>query len=94
MATSSNQYTIDQNPWYSFRPYQESDVEKFKGRGSDIAEVMKYILGNDFVVCYAKSGIGKSSLINAGLMPRLRKKLPLRYIRILQNASLSEWYSV
>ncbi len=74
MATSSNQYTIDQNPWYSFRPYQESDVEKFKGRGSDIAEVMKYILGNDFVVCYAKSGIGKSSLINAGLMPRLRKK--------------------
>ena len=74
MATNNNQYTKEQNPWYSFRPYQESDVDKFKGRGRDIAEVMKYILGNDFVVCYAKSGIGKSSLINAGLMPRLRKK--------------------
>lgn len=74
MATTINQYTKEQNPWYSFRPYQENDVDKFKGRGRDIAEVMKYILGNDFVVCYAKSGIGKSSLINAGLMPRLRKK--------------------
>ena len=74
METNSSQYTKEQNPWYSFRPYQENDADKFKGRGKDIAEVMKYILGNDFVVCYAKSGIGKSSLINAGLMPRLRKK--------------------
>lgn len=74
MSANSIQYTKEQNPWYSFRPYEEGDVDKFKGRGKDIAEVMKYVMGNDFVVCYAKSGIGKSSLINAGLMPRLRKK--------------------
>lgn len=81
--TSSIQYIRENNPWYSFKPYQESDANSFKGRGKDVAEVMKSIVRNNFVVCYAKSGIGKSSLINAGLMPRLRKKqilpIPIKF---------------
>lgn len=75
--SNSIRYTKENNPWFSFRSYKESDTNNFKGRGKDITEVMKYITGNKFVVCYAKSGIGKSSLINAGLMPRLRRKLIL-----------------
>lgn len=67
-------YTKEQNPWFSFKPYQESDACNFKGRGADIAEMMKYVVDNDIIVCYAKSGIGKSSLINAGLIPRMRRK--------------------
>lgn len=67
-------YVKEQNPWFSFKPYQESDACNFKGRGTDIAEMMKYVVDNDIIVCYAKSGIGKSSLINAGLIPRMRRK--------------------
>lgn len=89
--TGSIQYTKDRNPWYSFRPYQESDANSFKGRGKDITEVMKFIVRNNVVVCYAKSGIGKSSLINAGLMPRLRKKqiLPIQ-IKFTENFFATE----
>lgn len=83
MTSSIQQYTKEQNPWYSFKPYQESDANNFKGRGSDITELMNFIEGNNLVVCYAKSGIGKSSLINAGLMPRMRRRqmlpIPIKF---------------
>lgn len=71
----STPFTREQNPWFSFKPYQESDAHSFKGRSQDITAMMKLLTSNDCVVCYAKSGIGKSSLINAGLVPRLRRKL-------------------
>ncbi|KWW24257.1 MAG: hypothetical protein F082_1876 [bacterium F082] len=85
-------YTTEQNPWYSFRPYEESDANRFKGRGTDITEMMRLITNHDLVVCYAKSGIGKSSLINAGLIPRLRRKqfLPIP-IKFTDNLFVSEY---
>ena len=80
---SQIKYIKEQNPWFSFKPYQESDACSFKGRGIDIAKMMKYVIDNDIIVCYAKSGIGKSSLINAGLMPRMRRKqllpIPIKF---------------
>lgn len=84
-------YTLGQNPWYSFRPYEETDADRFKGRGKDITEMMRLITNHDLVVCYAKSGIGKSSLINAGLIPRLRRKqfLPIP-IKFTDDLFLSE----
>ena len=84
-------YTTEQNPWYSFRPYEETDADRFKGRGKDITEMMRLITNHDLVVCYAKSGIGKSSLINAGLIPRLRRKhfLPIP-IKFTDNLFFSE----
>ena len=91
---SQIQYNRGQNPWFSFKPYEEGDATKFKGRGTDITEMMRFINDNDVTVCYAKSGIGKSSLINAGLMPRMRRRqllpIPIRFTEDFFLGNLEE----
>lgn len=55
-----------------FRAYTESDADIFKGRGHDTEYLYELVSNKDYVVCYAESGEGKSSLIDAGLTPKLR----------------------
>lgn len=57
--------------------YTEADATNFKGRSIETKELLNLLHTNDIVVCYAASGEGKSSLINAGLCPLLRKELIL-----------------
>ena len=57
--------------------YTEADAINFKGRSTETKELLNLLHTNDIVVCYAASGEGKSSLINAGLCPLLRKELIL-----------------
>ena len=53
--------------------YREEDKEFFKGREKEAAALFYMVKHTDFSVCYAESGEGKSSLINAGLFPLLRE---------------------
>lgn len=55
-----------------FKAYSESDVDIFKGREQDSEYLYSLVANKDYVVCYAESGEGKSSLIEAGLVPRLK----------------------
>lgn len=59
------------NP-YIIGPYQESDAARFKGRSYEIEGMFRSFIQNDYLVCYADSGEGKSSILNAGLFPKLR----------------------
>lgn len=59
------------NP-YIIGPYTEDDASRFWGRTQEIEGMYKSFLQNDYLVCYANSGEGKSSILNAGLFPKLR----------------------
>lgn len=61
------------NPWLALSTYEEKDKDKFKGREQDIKNMLKMLQQNEYVICYAASGDGKSSLINAGVCPEMRK---------------------
>ncbi len=65
------------NPWAGTSSYQDpetSDVQlKFCGRDNESYDVADLIDNNIFVTLYGKSGTGKTSLLNAGVFPRLRK---------------------
>lgn len=54
--------------------YKETDQDIFWGRDKEIDDIYYIVSNSDFGICYAKSGEGKSSLINAGLIPLLRKQ--------------------
>lgn len=54
--------------------YRETDQDIFWGREKETDDIYYLVSNNDFSICYAKSGEGKSSVINAGLIPLLRKK--------------------
>lgn len=60
------------NPWAGLASYQDGDWRKFCGRGRESFDVAQLVDNNIFVTLYGKSGIGKTSLLNAGVFPRLR----------------------
>lgn len=72
---STKTYT---NPWAGLSSYQDpesADVQlKFCGRDNESFDVAQLIDDNIFVTLYGKSGIGKTSLLNAGVFPRLRQE--------------------
>lgn len=59
-----------QNPWKGLQSYQERDI--IYGRDKEIQELYTQIFYNTQTVVYGKSGIGKSSIINAGIIPRAK----------------------
>lgn len=60
------------HPYKGPSPYDESDEKKFFGRAKDL-ELLRGVLRTErIVVLHAASGIGKTSLLQAGLIPQLR----------------------
>ena len=74
----------DSNPWLGLNTYSEND--RLFGRDEEIRTVSDIILNNVLTVIYGRSGIGKSSLLRAGVFPRMRYEdfLPV-YIRLEHN---------
>ncbi len=53
------------------RPFTENDRHLFFGRNNDIKQLAELIVLEKLVVLFSKSGYGKSSLLNAGVIPQL-----------------------
>lgn len=53
------------------QPFKTTDSDIFFGRDDDRNKLFKLISLEKLVVLYGKSGYGKSSLINAGILPQL-----------------------
>lgn len=51
-------------------PFQTEEQDRFFGRDDDIRELHALIALEKVVVLFGKSGHGKSSLLNAGIVPR------------------------
>ena len=63
------------NPWLGLASYSEESLHHhhFYGRDKSIETLVRKIKENLFVTLYGKSGIGKSSLLQAGVIPVLKK---------------------
>ncbi len=72
-----------QNPWPGLEAYNEASSLFFHGRGEESLELLRLIRMAPLTVVYSKSGLGKSSLLQAGLFPLLRHEhfLPV-YLRV------------
>ena len=66
------------NPWAGLASYEDPAKSERKlkscGRDNDIYDVTRLIDDNLLLILYGKSGIGKTSLLNAGVFPELRKE--------------------
>lgn len=60
------------NPYPGLRPFVEGEQNRFFGRTSETNIVIDRILSNRLTLLFAASGVGKSSLLNAGVVPRLK----------------------
>lgn len=56
------------------RPFERSQSAVFHGRGEDITRLSNLVLRERLVVLFAKSGMGKTSLLQAGCAPELERQ--------------------
>ncbi|MGK0185958.1 MAG: formylglycine-generating enzyme required for sulfatase activity/WD40 repeat protein [Verrucomicrobiales bacterium] len=62
-----------QHPWLGLLPFREEHTPFFFGRDAETAEIVDRIQENSLTVLYGQSGLGKTSLLLAGVLPQLRK---------------------
>ena len=88
MKNSINTFRIDaDHPWPGLLPFTEDASAFFHGRETESNELTRLIEREPLTVLFGQSGLGKSSLLNAGVFPRLRRAgyLPL-YLRLNLDA--------
>ncbi|HVE58905.1 MAG TPA: hypothetical protein VNB22_18875 [Pyrinomonadaceae bacterium] len=60
-------------PYVGLMPFTEKDAEYFFGRETEIQNVATNLRASSLTIFYGGSGVGKSSLLNAGVIPYLQK---------------------
>lgn len=58
-------------PFVGLRPFKMSDHHWFRGRDQEISILLRKICSHRFTAVVGASGSGKSSLVRAGILPRL-----------------------
>lgn len=71
-----------ESPWLGLRAFTEFAKDYFFGRDTELNDLNDRIMAKPLTILFGQSGLGKSSLVQAGLAPRLRSSgyLPI-YIR-------------
>ena len=71
----SGTVTVDpENPWLGLFSYSEETRAYFHGRDEEAAELARRVQRKLLTVLFGQSGLGKTSLLRAGLVPRLRNE--------------------
>ena len=65
---------VPENPYRGLEPFTAEHADVFFGRDADIAELTARVRAHPVVVVVGPSGVGKSSLVRAGLIPALEKQ--------------------
>lgn len=64
----------DRNPYVGPRPFEAEEQSLFFGRVQETEALSALLVAHPVVLLYAQSGAGKTSLLNAHLIPRLREE--------------------
>jgi DNA-binding SARP family transcriptional activator/serine/threonine protein kinase/WD40 repeat protein len=65
-------FTETRNPYKGLSAFHESDADDFFGRGDVVEELVEALSQTRFLAVVGPSGVGKSSVIRAGLVPAVR----------------------
>jgi hypothetical protein len=74
-------------PWPGPASYGEIEKDFFFGRPAETAELLSQVDDEPLVVLYGRSGLGKTSLLQAGLFPKLRERNFLPVVLRLDHGS-------
>ena len=84
---------LPEEPFRFLKWYEADHAEIFFGRSYVIRNLFERITDEHtapLLLLYGKSGVGKSSLLDAGLLPRLRQMSEVKYVRISNEYTLLE----
>jgi hypothetical protein len=74
MSTPHPPLTTAENPWPGLFWYTEEQAHLFFGREAETEELLRLIQRETLTVLFGRSGLGKTSLLRAGVFPRLRQQ--------------------
>lgn len=80
----SAHYPFPYEPFRFLDRYRKQDARIFFGRGKEIRDLYQRLTNPhsaSLILFYGQSGVGKSSLLEAGLFPRLEESFELVYVR-------------
>jgi hypothetical protein len=83
------QKTLHNNRYPGIRSFETRDQNLFYGRNKEIDELYNYIKIKPLVVLFGKSGLGKTSLLKAGVGPLLIKQGFFPLVIRLQDVNVS-----
>src|SRR5215813_8882123 len=63
-----------EHPWLGLESFREETRAYFFGRDAEIAEIHLRLRSHPLLVLYGRSGLGKTSILTAGLLPALRSE--------------------
>lgn len=75
---------LPESPYRHMNWFTREDAEIFFGRGHQIRELYDRLTAPNtapILLFYGQSGVGKSSILDAGLIPRLEQGYEVRYLR-------------
>lgn len=75
---------LPETPYRHLNWFTRKDAEVFFGRGHEIRELYDRLTAPrtaPIILFYGQSGVGKSSVLDAGLIPRLEQDYEVRYLR-------------
>jgi len=78
-------------PFVWLQDFKQEDAAVFFGRGAEIRKLYTQIITGmqPIILFYGKAGVGKSSLLQAGLAPRIENDYTIKYIRRLPAKGLT-----
>ena len=81
----------ERHPWLGLDSFTEDTRSFFYGRDEEVAELGRRVQRKLLTVLFGQSGLGKTSILRAGLVPRLRSHgyCPI-YVRIAYSADAPE----
>lgn len=80
-------------PYLGLAPLQADDVERFFGRSALVDEIVTRLADERFLAVTGASGVGKSSLLRAGVVARLRSQGVTVAVMTPGTHPLQEWRS-
>ena len=74
LAAQHRRAPTEQQPYVGPRTFEEREADRFFGRDREARDLLALVVRERLVLFYAQSGAGKSSLLNARLIPDLRSQ--------------------
>lgn len=74
MNGSTGERADAQHPWIGLASFTEGDRSFFAGRADEIDDLLRLVRRDTLTLLYGVSGLGKTSLVQAGLFPALREE--------------------
>jgi hypothetical protein len=72
-------------PWPGLDAFSEALQAFFFGRAAETEELYRRIRGETVTLLFGQSGLGKTSLLRAGLTPRLRAAFLPVFVRLIMR---------